>query len=76
MPTLAQRLEAVIPVTKSSETTMVLSTKTAEEVLAELGSGDLYDRFRKVVPVVKSSVAMTAFSSSLGKELVAAVNEA
>jgi len=74
MATAAERLEAHIPRTKSSESNLVISSVTARELLNELEDGELKDRFDAVVPDVRSSEANAAFSQQLAKDVLAAVS--
>ena len=74
MATPVERLGAVIPRTKSSESNVLLSTKTAQELLEALPDGGLKDRLAAVTPTVKSSTANTVFSQSLAEEVHAALS--
>lgn len=75
MATAVERLEAVLPRTKSSESNLLISSETARELVEALPDGDLKDRLAAVTPTVKSSVANTTFSQSLGEEVVAELSE-
>jgi len=65
------RLRQHNPGTRSSASSLVVSSVTARGLLEELADGPVKDRLAAVTPSVRSSEASAVFSTELAKEILA-----
>jgi hypothetical protein len=68
-------LEAVLPVTRSSEALMRINAPLAHRLLDDLGEGFEYDELFAVTPPSRSPVANAHFSTVLGKRIIAVLRD-